>query len=74
MSGHRILDIALACGGTVMVTSDGASVAFSTDGGVRECAVSVSEGLTFDAAVANLELALGRRGVDVVRGGGPGGG
>lgn len=74
MSGHRILDIALACGGVVTVDKDGACVWWDGPGGVRKVGVSASEGLTFDAAVANLELALGRRGVDVVRGGGGHGG
>lgn len=67
---HRILDIAIACGGTVIVDAKGATVAFTgVDGTPKECATSVSEGLTFDAALGNLELALGRRGIDLVRGG-----
>ena len=71
---HRILDIAIACGGTVIVDAKGATVAFTgRDGTPRECGVSLSEGLTLDAALRNLELALGRRGVDLVRGGHDGG-
>lgn len=63
----RILDIAIACGGMVVVTEKGASLSWPEDG--RQVAVSSSEGLTVDAALGNLELALGRRGVDLVRGG-----
>lgn len=66
----RIVDIALACGGTVVVDGKGARVEFGSVNGDRlECRTSSSEGLPFDDAVANLELALGRRGVDLVRGG-----
>lgn len=65
----RILDIAIACGGTVVVTAKGARVWWPDGVDVRELATSSSEGLPFDDAVANLELALGRRGVDLVRGG-----
>lgn len=63
----RILDIAIACGASVVVTAKGASVTWPESG--EHLDTSVSEGLPFDDAVANLELALGRRGVDVVRGG-----
>lgn len=70
MTGHRILDIAIACGGAVIVDKNGASVSF--DGTTvldRALSVSSTEGLTFEQAVSNLEVALGRRGIDFVRGG-----
>lgn len=65
---HRILDIALACGGTVVVEDGRARVTFGGEPGMT-VEISASEGLLFDQAVANLEMALGRRGIDLVRGG-----